>query len=163
MKQLFNFKIKLNREWENTSRIQEAVSNMVQCALDDEHHPYIISMISTELLENAIKYSASDFDETAPLLFSVSGDQNEIIVEVQNKIDDAQKESIVDLDKTIQWIRGYQNPFEAYVERMKRVSKSSTDSSKLGMVRIAYEGSAIIDFILKADNYLSVSATVLLT
>ena len=64
------------------------------------------------------------------------------------------------LDKTLQWIRGFQDPFQAYVERIKQISRKPFDDeiSGLGLVRIAYEGNAILDFFLSEDNQLNVSA-----
>jgi hypothetical protein len=64
------------------------------------------------------------------------------------------------LDRAVQWIRGFQNPFEAYVEKLKEVSSQSLESNEsgLGLVRIAYEGQSILDFFLLDRNVLSVSA-----
>jgi hypothetical protein len=60
----------------------------------------------------------------------------------------------------IQWIRGFQDPFEAYVERMKIVSAQpySNGESGLGLTRIAYEGRSVIDFYVDEGNVLAVSA-----
>jgi hypothetical protein len=63
------------------------------------------------------------------------------------------------LDQTIQWIRGYQDPFEAYIERIKEVSKKPLKDmeSGIGLVRIAYEGKALLDFFVGDNNVLNVS------
>ena len=63
------------------------------------------------------------------------------------------------MDKTIQWIRGYQDPFEAYIERIKEVSKKPLHDmeSGIGLVRIAYEGNALLDFFVAENNMLNVS------
>jgi len=68
-------------------------------------------------------------------------------------------EHLSKLDKTIQWIRGYQDPFEAYIERIKEVSKKPLNDmeSGIGLVRIAYEGNALIDFFVAENNMLNVS------
>ena len=49
---------------------------------------------------------------------------------------------------------------EAYLERMKEVSMQSLDhrESGLGLVRIAYEGHAILDFMVDQTRTLNVSA-----
>ena len=85
---------------------------------------------------------------------------NKVIVEVTNPIDDKAFKNLKQLDKTIQWIRGFQNPLEAYTERLKEVSKKPLDdeNSGLGLVRIAYEGKAILDFFVSENNLLNVSA-----
>ena len=64
------------------------------------------------------------------------------------------------LDKTLQWIRGFQDPFQAYVQRIRKISRKPLDDefSGLGLTRIAYEGQAILDFFLTEGNQLNVSA-----
>ena len=60
----------------------------------------------------------------------------------------------------VQWIRGFQDPFEAYLERLKEVSSQSLDheESGLGLVRIAYEGQSVLDFFVTENHVLAVSA-----
>ena len=55
--------------------------------------------------------------------------------------------------------RGFQDPFQAYVERIKLVSKKPLDDefSGLGLARISYEGKGIVDFFLGDNNQLNVS------
>jgi len=80
-----------------------------------------LCMITSEFLENAIKYGA--------------------------------------------WIRSYQSPFQAYLERLKLVASQpmEDEESGLGLVRIAYEGEAIIDFFVDDNDTLSISALFPLT
>ena len=82
-----------------------------------------------------------------------------ITIEVNNPIDKIIENHIKRLDKTIQWIRGYQDSFEAYVENLKIVSRKplEDEESGIGLTRIAYEGRAILDFFVD-DNILNVSA-----
>ena len=69
-------------------------------------------------------------------------------------------DNLNELDRIIQWIRGFQDPFEAYIDRLQTVAqKSLTDKeSGLGIVRVAYEARAILDFFVTADNMLTVAA-----
>jgi hypothetical protein len=118
-----------------------------------------VIMVVHELLENALKYGNYERDD-ARITYTLKIGKKSIIVEVTNPIFLEESRHSRILDKTIQWIRGYQNPFEAYVERLKRVSIMSLDDkeSGLGLVRVAYEGQAIIDFYVRDDNQISVSA-----
>ena len=79
-------------------------------------------------------------------------------------MDEAAHDHLKRLDRTIQWIRGYQDPFLAYTERIRAVSKRPLrdKESGLGLVRIAYEGKSILDFFLDDDNILNVSAVSIL-
>jgi hypothetical protein len=112
-----------------------------------------------ELLENALKYGNYErSDATITYTMKIGG--KNIIIEVTNPIFVDESQDFKMLDKTIQWIRGYQNPFEAYIEKLKKVSVMSLEDkeSGLGLVRVAYEGQAIIDFYVRDDNQISVSA-----
>ena len=64
------------------------------------------------------------------------------------------------LDESIQWIRGYQSPFEAYVEKLKQVSAQpyAPGESGLGLARIAYEGQCVLDFYVDETDVLAMSA-----
>ena len=86
--------------------------------------------------------------------------RNRILIEVKNQIKDSELEHLRRLDAKIQWIRGYQNPFEAYVEKLKEISNKTLaeGESGLGLVRIAYEGQSILDFYVNENNLLAVSA-----
>jgi hypothetical protein len=121
-----------------------------------------LTMVISELIENGIKYGSFSTPEDA---VEVDINQNEdiITVEVINPLDTKDKTArnhLTKLDKTVQWIRGYQDPFEAYVEKLKEVSRRplKDEESGLGLVRIAYEGKAILDFFVGEEGSLNVSA-----
>jgi hypothetical protein len=118
---------------------------------------YQLAMVAQELLENAVKYGAFTSDER--IVLHLRATREDVTVEVKSRVgvDDAH---LVRFDQMIQWIRGFQDPFEAYVERMKIVSAQpySHGESGLGLTRIAYEGRSVIDFYVDEENVLAVSA-----
>jgi hypothetical protein len=122
---------------------------------DDE--AYQLSMVAQELLENAVKYGA--FSGAERIGLGVRMGSEDVTVEVKSRVgvDDA---NLRRFDQMIQWIRGYQDPFEAYVERLKQVSARpySHGESGLGLARIAYEGRCALDFYVDEGNVLAVSA-----
>ncbi len=124
---------------------------------DDSVH--MLTMVISELIENGIKYG-NFRPQGKKVEVSVSIANRTLTVEVLNPVDDRAQDHLRRLDQTIQWIRGYQDPFEAYVERLKEVSKKplTDEESGLGLVRIAYEGKAILDFFVQDNNVLNVSA-----
>jgi hypothetical protein len=118
---------------------------------------YALAMVAQELLENAVKYGA--FSPGDALRMRVRVEQEEVTVEVASRlgVDDAHLHVF---DQAVQWIRSFQDPFEAYVERLKQVSAEPYRHGKsgLGLTRIAYEGRCAIDFYVDSGNNLSVSA-----
>lgn len=117
-----------------------------------------VSMVVSELLENSLKYGAFSKAETVHCTITVGDD--EITVEVKSPVDRKNDQYFRKLDQTIQWIRGYQNPFEAYIEKLKEASLKSFEDreSGLGLVRIAYEGQSILDFYVNEKNIIAISA-----
>ena len=117
-----------------------------------------IVMVVSELVENAVKYGDFIASNNKIEFMLITG--NKIIVEVKCPIIKSKNQHFKRLDRTIQWIRGHQNPFEAYIEKLKVVSTRSgrDQESGLGLFRIAYEGMAILDFYVSDDGIISVSA-----
>ncbi len=118
---------------------------------------YAMSMITTEFCENAVKYGAK---ASAMVKVCLGCNGKEYVVEVSNQVDDSVVEDLQRLDDMVQWIRGFQDPFQAYVERLREVSAQRLDDGRsgLGLVRVAYEGRAVLDFIVNENKRLSVSA-----
>jgi hypothetical protein len=118
-----------------------------------------LQMVVCELTENAVKYGS--FRGDAPEISVMLSIQPRVVtVEVKSPVGQIDDETVGRLDYTIQWIRGYQDPFEAYLERVKEVSAQhiTNTESRLGLVRIAYEGHSILDFYVNDENILAVSA-----
>lgn len=122
-----------------------------------------LTMVATELLENANKYG-SFRDARARIHYRVTVRGSSVTVEVSHPIHTERGDDLVKLDQMIQWIRSFQDPFQAYLERVKEVSAQSlaTTDSGMGLVRIAYEGRSILDFFVDKQNHINVSAVHLL-
>ena len=116
-------------------------------------------MILRELINNGKKFetpSSSDSEMTVFLLV----EEKAITVEVRKAVEESSQRQLNELDKTIQWIRGYQDPFEPYMKKLREKSENSTnrDANGIGLARIAYEAGAILDFFVSEDNILNLSA-----
>ncbi len=149
--------LRIAPEWDAVKAVWDPCRTSLGRAGLQDDEAYALAMVAQELLENAVKYGAFGGGDEIQLTIHV-GDE-EVIVEVKNRVgvDDAHLRRF---DETIQWIRGFQDPFEAYVERMKVVSALPyvQGQSGLGLARIAYEGRCIIDFYVDDTNTLAVSA-----
>ena len=116
-------------------------------------------MILRELIKNSIRYGkgASDANEIGVRL---QIDRNRYTIEVLNPVDKTCIEQLRQLDKTIQFIRGYQNPYEAYLKRLAEAASPPlpAEANEPCLVKLAYEGDVILDFFVSEDNFLNLSA-----
>ena len=116
-----------------------------------------LTMTTQELLENAVKYGKFDPGDEVDL--AIEADDGLITIEVRNPLT-SDPALLRALDDTVQWIRSFQNPFEAFVARLKQVAASAYQPgvSGLGLVRIAYEAQCLLDFYVDDDEQLALSA-----
>jgi two-component sensor histidine kinase len=149
----------VSSDWGEVGRVNEAVAEFLEsCGLPPETVSQC-TMVVCELVENGIKYGCFDKDRsTVRVITRVS--RGSISVQVVNPVGSRSQVYLKELDRTIQWVRGFQAPFEAYIARMKAISREplEADKSGLGLVRITYEGRAVLDFFLDENETLSVSA-----
>jgi anti-sigma regulatory factor (Ser/Thr protein kinase) len=149
--------LRIDPEWEAVKAAWDPCRAALSRAGLTDDETYQLAMVAQELLENAVKYGA--FAAGEAVLLGIHAAEEEVIVEVKSRVG-VDDNHLRRFDRTIQWIRGFQDPFEAYVERMKLVSAQpySRGESGLGLTRIAYEGRSIIDFYVDEENVLAVSA-----
>ena len=156
MKKSIEFNVK--PDWDEIEKVRNESADFLQSheLTDDTIHS--LSMVISELIENGIKYGNFKMVENKVVVM-ISIEKNSVTIEVYNPVDESAFTHLSRLDKTIQWIRGYQDPFEAYIERIKEVSKKPLKDveSGIGLVRIAYEGKALLDFFVGENNMLNVS------
>lgn len=155
-----NLKMKINPIWDELDLARKELSAFLDTNNVQIDHQHSVIMISSELLENAIKYG--DSNSGFPISIETELNNNRIMIEVKNKIMNVNSSNLKRLDHDIQWIKGFQSPFEAYIEKLKKVSAKDLEDSEsgLGLVRIAYEGRGELDFYLDEDEMVCISAVV---
>jgi len=81
-------------------------------------------------------------------------------VEVRQAVEKSFQRQLDELDKTIQWIRVYGDPFEPYMKKLREECENPNNhkANGIGLARIAYEAGAILDFFVSEDNILNLSA-----
>jgi len=144
--------------WDEVDRVRDqAAAFLSGCGLAREEID-ALTMVACELAENAVKYG--DFHGDDLVRVSLVRRPRDVIVEVKNRVNEAGSQDLIAMDKTIQWVRGFQDPFEAYIARLEEVSAKDIydKESRLGLTRIAYEGQSILDFYIDDTSTLSVSA-----
>lgn len=152
-------KVELEPSWSELDKISEILESFFNHNSIPEEHFDPIYMVTTELVENGIKYGAFS-NHINKILLTLRMKKNRVLIEVTNPISEKTAAHLSKLDSQIQWIRGFQNPFEAYVERLREVSSKTLEEgeSGLGLVRIAYEGQSVLDFYIDEFNNLTVIA-----
>lgn len=156
-----SLRLKKKPDWDNIEEVRTESSQFLTTNKFSDEESHSLIMVISELMENGIKYGDySIVDSVVEILIDIK--KTIVEIEVLNPVKDAEKKHLQKLDKTIQWIRGYQDPFEAFIEKLRNVSKKPLNDmeSGLGLVRIAYEGRAVLDFFVGEDNRLNVSAIV---
>ncbi len=154
-----SLKLNLQPEWDEIEKIRNKSSSFFKSHGFSENHIHALTMVISELIENAVKYGSYG-DGDGPVSLSIDVNKKTVIIEVQNPVNAGEISHLRKLDETIQWIRGFQDPFEAYIVKLKEVATKPLQDkeSGLGLVRISYEGQAILDFYVSDNNMLSVSA-----
>ena len=116
-------------------------------------------LVIQELIRNGINCGKCKSTENE-IFVQLQVSENTITIEVKNPVDETCFQRIAEFDKTIQFIRGYQDPFEAY-QIMQKYAANRTNVGVidgLALSRIAYKGKAILDFYVGEDNMLNQSA-----
>ena len=149
----------LKPDWDEIEKIRFKSAGFLQAHKFTGDSIDSLSMIISELVENGIKYGNFKTAENRVAVM-INIERRAVMIEVLNPVGDGADKHLLRLGNTIHWIRGYQDPFEPYIERLKEVSRQplKDTESGLGLVRIAYEGQALLDYFV-AENYcLNVSA-----
>jgi hypothetical protein len=115
-------------------------------------------MILKELAKTCMNYTNFK-TPNKKMTVQIHIDENKITLEVMKPVDETNCNDLKELDKTIQWIRGYQDPFEAFAKlKAASINSHCEKSNGMALARIAYEGNAILDFFVSEDNILSLLA-----
>ena len=157
----FSIDLTVRSEWRNIDLLRTSVQNCFTAVFADVDGCHAIAMVTGELLENALKYGDWVRGNRAVFRLRVAGSEGSIAVSVQNPLkDDGQAANLV---KTIEWIASFAKPEAAYRARMLQIAQEDSDTtpSRLGLVRIAFEGNCRIDAKV-ADNAVTVTATLAL-
>ena len=153
-----DLRVTIKPEWEEVERVRIDASAF----LTDRNVPQIvdaITMVACELTENALKYGY--FDTGGTVTVSIETRADSITVKVTNPIGDPANDDLARLAESIRWIHSHADPLEAFLQRLREVAEQTleSDESGLGLVRIAYEGRAKLDYRVDG-NMVAVSAVV---
>ena len=108
-----SFKITLKPIWDEIESVREKSNEFLESQGLSKDSAQAFTMVISELVENSIKYG--QFGPANPqVLVDIQFSPNSVIAEVTNPIGEKDANNLKTLDKTIQWIRGFQNPLSAF-------------------------------------------------
>ncbi len=144
--------------WDEIERVRETTCKFLRGRKLHQDTVDALAMVVCELTENAIKYG--EYAEGGQVAVSIVHRPRSILIEVKSPLSERATKDLASMDQMIQWIRGRQDPFEAYLARLQEISTQDLydKESRLGLARIAYEGQSILDFYIDEHNTLAVSA-----
>jgi hypothetical protein len=143
----FTIDLPVRSEWSNVDLLRTSVQNCFTAVFSDIEGCHSLAMVTGELLENAIKYGDWSGTDEHRFRLRVWGEGRSAHVSVENPISgDAGAGEVI---KTLGWMKTFPSADEAYRAKLLEIAAAdrTTGVSKLGLVRIAYEGNCT----LKAD------------
>jgi hypothetical protein len=159
--QTFSFSIDLpvRSEWANVDLLRTSVQNCFTAIFSDIDGCHALAMVTGELLENAIKYGDWQGHPGGTFRLRVWGEGSRgattagrAHVSVENPVrpDDP---GVAELLATIRWIETFPSPQEAYRAKLLQIAETTGDigESRLGLVRIVYEGNCSLRGELSGD------------
>jgi hypothetical protein len=144
----FNFSIDLpvRSEWANVDLLRTSVQNCFTAIFSDIEGCRSLAMVTGELIENAIKYGdwTGTVDEQRFRL-RVWGEGRSARVSVENPVHtgDGNAEQVM---RTLGWMQSFPSPTEAYRAKLLEIAGADREpgNSRLGLVRVAYEGNCVL-------------------
>lgn len=124
--------IRFGPRWKYISPARVFIQNFIAIALSDQAKADAIAMATSELLENAVKYGAS---EDTQCVVKASPTTGTIQTSVTNHATEAgARELQVLYDKIMSG-----DPLEAYITQMREAATRTDGKSQLGLARVRYE------------------------
>jgi hypothetical protein len=156
----FELDTPLGPEWGNAESLRIAIVSCLAALFKDRDFGQSVGIVSSELVENAIKYGDWDNPDRSLFRFRLSLKNDEIVIKVSNPVSTAESSS-KELLETVKWIKQFPTPAEAYMTRMREIADQPKGSkaSSLGLVRIAYEGNFELDAQRDENSVIHLTAT----
>ena len=145
--------------WENVDLLRTAILNCISVIVGNSDASNAVGMIVSELLENAIKYGDWSQDDKGSLLgLHIAGNEERVEVDVSSPMAPSSK-NYEEIKATIEWIGSFASPQDAYNARIRMLAEGIEAKSKMGLVRIAYEGPCSLSPELSDAGVLHMRAT----
>lgn len=157
----FRIELPIGPDWQNVDRLRLAILNCLAAVFGDQDLSESVGIVTSELLENAIKYGDWENCDQPLLVLGVKGNAESIRVDVASPIEPASPH-FENVKRTIAWIERFPTARDAYVARMQAIAENGEAAgvSRMGLVRIAYEGPCVIEATVGGERVLHVCAEI---
>lgn len=144
-------------DWTRIELVRKAVGFCVWAVFGRGDLRDSLSMVSAELLENAVKYSAPDRD----VRLSITEEPDKLVVAVTNEVEgDAHVTTLV---QRLEWLKTFSSAADAYMAALSEVfdhkGEERAGEGGLGIVRIAYEGGCDLECDTSTPGQVTVRAS----
>ncbi len=145
--------IRFGPRWKYIAPARVFIQNFVAVALADQAKADVIAMATSELLENAVKYGASEDTRCIVQAFAETGVIQASVTNLATPQDS--RDLRVFFDKILAG-----NPLDAYIAQMRLAATRADGKSQLGLARIRYETGADVELEITPANLVTVKITV---
>lgn len=141
----FAIDLPVTNDWDNVELLRGAVQSCVSAIFGRNEAAQTVAMIVGELLENAVKYGVWG-ERTRFFRLRVWSDAGHVHVSVESPVRSSDDPDIRRVIETISWIKSFDSAEEAYAAKLLEVAARPRGQkmSRLGLVRIAYEGNCLL-------------------
>src|ERR1044072_1288571 len=116
MKTGLHLDLSIPPDWTRIELVRKAVGFCVWAVFGRGDLRDSLSMVSAELLENAVKYSAPDKD----VYLSISEEPDKLVVSVTNTVDSTARH-LTALKQRLEWLRTFPSAADAYMAALSEV------------------------------------------
>jgi hypothetical protein len=161
MEKILRLDLLVPADWTGIDRVREVVVGCLGtvCRSEGDDVADALSMVSAELLENAMKYGDAGRPE---ILFSLAlrSEPNELVVTVANSTG-GDSRNLDALHSRVAWLKGFSSPAEAYVAALGDLYNraDSAVGGGLGLVRVAHEGGCTVAIDASGPGWVRVRAS----
>ena len=154
----FHLEMALGPTWPHIARIRSSLLEYLTSVFCDQDYRDALTMVVTELLENAIKHGDWQRHPKALVRLRVRTDaKTGATVEVISPCS-ADSDSVARLLETVAQLEGGPNPREAYQLRLLEIARSEGRVTGLGLARVAYEGRCRLKVDMESERSVRVLA-----
>jgi hypothetical protein len=135
----FELQLCFEADWDRIESVRQAVKLCVFASFGEVAFRDALAMVSSELLENGVKYGKAG----APIRLSVTQGVDDVRIVVTNEVE-AGSAHTETLRERVAWVASFATPRDAYEAALATAYEDENAAGGLGIVRIAHEGGCVV-------------------